>query len=275
MPLRMGRESDVFRRQACFNVPMSSSKGNVQALDLEQYREFFENAVIGMFRTTPDGRFLAANQALAEILGYQSPEELMTEVTDIGSQIFVDRQQRVDVIERAHGQKSVQATESLRRRRDGSTFWASIRWRVSLDDGGSPVYFEGTMEDITERKKREADVPGATQSQGSPSASSPETARAARLESTLQRIASELALIGMDGSFQVERLAPSELEGFKSLTRRETEVLRAIVTGDRVQTIAKTLNLAANTVRNHLKSIFIKLGVRSQVELVEKLKKRP
>ena len=79
----------------------------------------------------------------------------------------------------------------------------------------------------------------------------------------------------MDGSFQVERLAPSELEGFKSLTRRETEVLRAIVTGDRVQTIAKTLNLAANTVRNHLKSIFIKLGVRSQVELVEKLKKRP
>ncbi len=254
---------------------MSSSKGNVQALDLEQYREFFENAVIGMFRTTPDGRFLAANQALAEILGYQTPEELVTEMTDIGSQIFVDRQQRVDVIERAHGQKSVQATESLRRRRDGSTFWASIRWRVSLDDGGSPVYFEGTMEDITERKKREADVPGATQSQGSPSASSPETARAARLESTLQRIASELALIGMDGSFQVERLAPSELEGFKSLTRRETEVLRAIVTGDRVQTIAKTLNLAANTVRNHLKSIFIKLGVRSQVELVEKLKKRP
>ena len=78
----------------------------------------------------------------------------------------------------------------------------------------------------------------------------------------------------MDRSFQVDRLNPTELEGFKSLTRREAEVLRAIVTGDRVRTIANSFNLAPSTVRNHLKSIFIKLGVRSQAELVEKLKKR-
>ena len=98
--------------------------------------------------------------------------------------------------------------------------------------------------------------------------------RAAKLETTLHRIAKELALIGMDRTFEVTRLDPSELEGFKSLTRREIEILRAIVTGDRVRTIAKTLTLAPNTVRNHLKSIFIKLKIRSQTDLIEKLRKR-
>ena len=96
---------------------MIRASGSMRLEGLEQYREFFENAVIGMFRTTPDGRILGANQALAEMLGYQSPEELMTAVTDIGNQIFVDPQERVDVVAQAQGHKSVQATESIRRRR--------------------------------------------------------------------------------------------------------------------------------------------------------------
>ena len=270
-----------FCRHACSNLFMMEAKITSQLTGLEHYRDFFENAVIGMFRTTPDGRILAANHALAEMLGYQSPEELATEVTDIGNQIFVDPQEREAMVAEAHGQKSVRATESMRHRRDGSMFWASIRWRVSLNEDGSPQYFEGTIEDISERKKREAELIMAVEAKPdaapkrSPSPDSPaRSIRADRMEATLQRIASELALIGMDRTFEVDRLAPDELEGFKSLTRREAEVLRAIVTGDRVRTIAKTLNLAANTVRNHLKSIFIKIGVRSQVELVEKLKKR-
>ena len=227
------------------------------------------------------GPFYVIEITLAEMLGYRSPEELMTEVTDVGNQIFVDPQEREAVVAESHGQKSVRATESMRHRRDGSTFWASIRWRVSLNEDGSPHYFEGTIEDISERKKSEAELIMAVKAnpdaapKGGPSPDSTARIRADRMEATLQRIASELALIGMDGTFQVDRVAPDELEGFKSLTRREAEVLRAMVTGDRVRTIAKTLNLAPNTVRNHRKSIFIKIGVRSQVELVEKLKKRP
>ena len=281
VPAILGGVSDVSGTFSCSNLCMIGTQTSAGMQNLEQYREFFDNAVIGMFRTTPEGRFTAANQALAEMLGYENPDQLLAQSTDVGSQIFVDSDERVAVVARADRQKSVQATESLRRRRDGTTFWASIRWRVSLNSDGSPRYFEGTIEDISDRKKQDAELLLAVEKKkkvSPPSVStttdSTRTAQADRMEATLRRIASELALIGMDGTFQVERLAPSELEGFKSLTRRESEVLRAIVTGDRVQTIAKTLNLAPNTVRNHLKAIFIKLGVRSQVELVEKLKKR-
>ena len=159
--------------------------------------------------------------------------------------------------------------ECALRRQDGTTVLVSVRARAVFDDQHKLRYAEGIIEDITERKPVASSRNGARTDEEDPMRT-----RVARMESALHRIASELALIGMDRSFQVDRLNPTELEGFKSLTRREAEVLRAIVTGDRVRTIANSFNLAPNTVRNHLKSIFIKLGVRSQAELVEKLKKR-
>ena len=159
--------------------------------------------------------------------------------------------------------------ECALRRQDGTTVLVSVRARAVFDDQHKLRYAEGIIEDITERKPVASSRNGARTDEEDPMRT-----RVARMESALHRIASELALIGMDRSVQVDRLNPTELEGFKSLTRREAEVLRAIVTGDRVRTIANSFNLAPNTVRNPLKSIFIKLGVRSQAELVEKLKKR-
>jgi len=143
-----------------------------------------------------------------------------------------------------------------------------------MDQDGNPLYFEGTLEDVTDRKTRQSKPAGDLESNTRSGDPGKISLRAARMETTLHRIAKELALIGMDRTFEVARLDPSELEGFKSLTRREIEILRAIVTVARVRTIAKTLTLAPNTVRNHLTSIFIKLKIRSQTELIEKLRKR-
>ena len=58
------------------------------------YRAFFEHAVEGIFRTTPEGHYLAVNQALAQIYGYGTPEELMARLTDIGAQLYVDSGRR-------------------------------------------------------------------------------------------------------------------------------------------------------------------------------------
>ncbi len=233
------------------------------------YRDFFENAVVGFYRSTPDGRLLAVNQALAEMLGYRDPDDLMSRVQDIGAELYVNPQERLDRIAAVERDGPLPVFESALRRQDGTTILVSIRGRAIFDGQDKLRYTEGIIEDITERKPPVSSGNGARADE-----TDQMRTRVARMESALHRIASELALIGMDRSFQVDRLNPSELEGFKSLTRRETEVLRAIVTGDRVRTIANTLKLAPNTVRNHLKSIFIKLGVRSQADLVEKLKKR-
>ena len=232
------------------------------------YRDFFDNAVLGCYRSTPDGRILAANQALADMLGYRNPQELMSRVKDIGTDLYMNPQERAGGIAAVEPDGRMPVFECALRRQDGTTLLVSVRARAVFDDQHKLRYAEGIIEDITERK------PVASSGGARTDEADPMRTRVARMESALHRIASELALIGMDRSFQVDRLNPTELEGFKSLTRREAEVLRAIVTGDRVRTIANSFNLAPNTVRNHLKSIFIKLEIRSQAELVEKLKKR-
>src|SRR4051812_25812064 len=60
----------------------------------QDYQSFFDNAVEGIFRTTPDGRYLAANRALAQMYRYGSPEEMLASFTDIGAQLYVDPQRR-------------------------------------------------------------------------------------------------------------------------------------------------------------------------------------
>ncbi len=264
---------DACSTNPCFNVFMGGTEPATPAQPDSTYRAFFENAVIGMFRSTPGGRFLAVNNALAHMLGYESAADLVARVTDIGKQLYVDPEERVSGVSAATETREHRGTEIALRRADGTVIRVLEQARTVFDENDVPLYFEGTLEQISERKNREnrVDVESDPTASGDPKRT---RLRAARMESALHRIAGELALIGMDQTLGIERLDPSELEGFKSLTRREVEVLRAIVSGDRVRMIAKSLGLAPNTVRNHLKSIFIKLKIRSQTELIEKLKKR-
>ncbi|KAF0170548.1 MAG: Multi-sensor hybrid histidine kinase [Limisphaerales bacterium] len=118
-----------------------------------KYRSIFENAVDGIFQTTPDGRFLAANPAMATIFGYASPAELMAERTDIARQGYADPAQR-DEFKRlltTHG--SVQGFEYEALRRDGSRVWVSESARAVRDDAGGIVCYEGSVKDISERKR--------------------------------------------------------------------------------------------------------------------------
>ncbi len=121
----------------------------------EKYRQIFENSVEGIFQTTIDGHFVIANPAMARMFGYDSPEELLANVSNIGEQLYVDagRRAEFDELVRRHG--FVSGFETQMYRADGSVMWASTSARAVRDDEGTVVGYEGTVEDITERKQAE------------------------------------------------------------------------------------------------------------------------
>jgi PAS domain S-box-containing protein len=121
-----------------------------------KYRSIFENSIEGIFQSTPNGRYLSANSALARMLGYSSPEELIAATTDIATQVCVNAQTRIELKRRLESEGSVRDYENQIYHRDGSVRWTSISARVVRDSRGSILYYEGTSQDITERKRAEA-----------------------------------------------------------------------------------------------------------------------
>ena len=121
----------------------------------EKYRVIFENAVEGIYQTSPEGKFIRANPALARMLGYDSPEELIKEITDLSKQGYVNPEDRVRFQEIIEEQGVIQGFETQNYRKDGSQIWVSINARTVKDATGKVLYYEGTIEDITERKKME------------------------------------------------------------------------------------------------------------------------
>ncbi|OPY71525.1 MAG: Cyclic di-GMP phosphodiesterase response regulator RpfG [Syntrophorhabdus sp. PtaU1.Bin058] len=124
----------------------------------EKYRGIFENAVMGIFRTTPEGRFLSINPAGARMYGYESREEMMQLVTDMAHQIYVhpeDRQRFKDLI---GGRGSVEDFEAEHYRKDGSRIWVSMNARVIRDASGAVLHYETTSQNITGRKRVEEEL---------------------------------------------------------------------------------------------------------------------
>jgi PAS domain S-box-containing protein len=120
----------------------------------EKYRQIFENAVEGIFQTTPQGRFVSANPAMARILGYDSPQELMATVKNIRKQLYVSKEVRDDFIRIIKTQREVAGFEIQFYRKDGSQIWVSVHARSVLDQEGTLILIEGIMADITEQKRK-------------------------------------------------------------------------------------------------------------------------
>lgn len=122
----------------------------------ESYRSIFENALEGIFQSAPSGRFIRVNQAMADILGYDSPEQLMSEVTNIGEQLYVDPRDRLEFRERLADKKAAHHFEYKAYRRDRQIIWVQLDARRVEDSKGNVLYYEGIVQDITQRKQREA-----------------------------------------------------------------------------------------------------------------------
>jgi len=118
----------------------------------QKYRSIFENAVEGIFQTTPEGHFLSVNPALARIYGYATPEELTSNLTNIRQQAYVNPQRRDKFMQVMAECGEVSGFESEVYRVDGSVIWISESARAVCDAGGELLYYEGSVEDISDRK---------------------------------------------------------------------------------------------------------------------------
>lgn len=121
----------------------------------ENYSHFFAHAPLGIFRSTVDGRFLEVNIALARMLGYDTPEEVIDNITDIGTQVYVKTEKRQKIIDYSQKTSGVQRFENVYRRLDGSQFTANLYLKVIKNHKGETEYLEGMLEDISYRKKYE------------------------------------------------------------------------------------------------------------------------
>jgi PAS domain S-box-containing protein len=121
----------------------------------QKYRDIFENAGEGIFQSTPDGRYIAANPALARMYGFASPEEFIRSRTDISRETYADPQRREEFkrLLEAHGM--VRGFELQGLHKDGSRIWITVNARAVRDQHGKVLYYEGTGQDITERKRAE------------------------------------------------------------------------------------------------------------------------
>ena len=118
-----------------------------------KYRGIFEKAVEGIFQTSPDGKYISANPALARIFGYSSPGDLINNITDISQQVYVGEKRRSEFIAAMETTDALFEFESQVYRKDGSIIWISENVRNVRDSYGKLLYYEGTVEDITSRIK--------------------------------------------------------------------------------------------------------------------------
>lgn len=121
----------------------------------EKYDSFFENAVTGIFQTTPDGRYISANSALAKMYGYDSPEDLLASMTAIDHQLYVDHHRRKEFVALLEQQETIAKFESQVYRKDGTIIWISETARAVRDAYNQILYYEGFVSDITENKQTE------------------------------------------------------------------------------------------------------------------------
>src|ERR1700691_568862 len=143
----MNRASETFPEQAA---------AGPSELDSDQmYRSIFENAIEGIFQTTPSGQYLNVNPALAKMYGYDSTEDLVRGLTAIDNQLYVDPNRRPEFVRLMKEHGAVRGFEAEIYRKDRSTMWISENARAVLDVEGNIAYFEGMVEDITERKRLE------------------------------------------------------------------------------------------------------------------------
>ncbi|MGA3118148.1 MAG: PAS domain S-box protein [Syntrophobacteraceae bacterium] len=124
-------------------------------LSEERYSRLFEDAVLGIFRSTPDGKLINVNPAYARMFGFDSPEEAKRQVNDVAVDLYVDPARRNEIVRMILDADGLIHSENLYRRKDGSIFTADLHVWTVHDTEGKLLYLEGFVEDISERKRAE------------------------------------------------------------------------------------------------------------------------
>ena len=150
-----GTETDTFFSGIIRDITERKQAEEALRQAEQKYRAIYENAAEGIFQTTPEGRYISVNPALARMYGYSSPEELTESVDDIGHILYVSPERRTEFKRLIEAEGSVEGFEYEVYRKDGSRIWLSENARAVRDASGAVIYYEGAVQDITERKRVE------------------------------------------------------------------------------------------------------------------------
>ena len=190
----------------------------------EKYRSIFENAIEGIFQTLPEGRFKSSNPALARIYGFESPEDLIRQLSDIECQLYVDANRRKEFIQIMEEQGEISGFISQVYRQDGSVIWISEHARAVRDGKGHVLYYEGTVEDITARREAEEAITRARDA----------AVESARLKSEfLANMSHEIrtpmnGVIGMTGLLLETELTPKQRDFSRTISQSADSLLHII-----------------------------------------------
>jgi PAS domain S-box-containing protein len=121
----------------------------------EKYRDLFENSVLGIFRTTPEGKFSTLNTSFARIAGYETVQEMLAAISDVRTQLYVHDSDRDRFLSALTADGNIKGFEAQFYHKDGHPVWIIINATTVRDAAGTVLYYEGTIEDITEQKKAE------------------------------------------------------------------------------------------------------------------------
>ena len=171
---RIRRYDGVYRDYLARGTPLLDENGSVRewvgtCIDItdrkqadealinseKKYRNIFENATEGIFQSTTEGRYISVNPEFARIGGYNSPDEMIDTVTDIQKEMYVHQADRTRLLELINKQDIITNFEAEIRRRDNAIIWISMNVRTIRDEGGKVIFLEGSIVDITERKRIE------------------------------------------------------------------------------------------------------------------------
>jgi two-component system, sporulation sensor kinase E len=141
--------------KAAVTIPRHAEESVITLED--RFRSIFENTIVGIYQSLPEGRYITVNSAFARIFGYDSPAELLSSVTNIGKILYVNTDDRDKCIEQVL-KKGVGDFEIQVYRKDGCKAWVSNYVRVVRDVDGNIICFEGMAVDITQRKKAEEEL---------------------------------------------------------------------------------------------------------------------
>jgi PAS domain S-box-containing protein len=207
-----------------------------ESLAKAKYRSIFEKSLDGIYRSTPEGRFISCNPATAAILGYDSPEEVIETIHDIAEQHYVYPHCRKELLAVLVSGQNVKNYETEFYRKDGSVMWALVSLHPTFDDKGQLLYLDGIMQDTTERKRMEAEL-----------------RKAQKLES-LGVLAGGIAhdfnnlLSGILGNISLAKtMTDPKVKSFKRLDEAENAVFRARDLTKQLMTFSKGGSPVKNT----------------------------
>ncbi len=135
-------------------ITMAAYYARLQASE-KRFRRLYNNAIEGIFQSTADGRFLNVNPAMARTLGYESPEDLLAKVVDIGRQVYSNPEDRRQVVNTLSTRGYLVGFETQFKKKNRELIWVSISAQARRDSTGEPLRFDGLIIEISERKQRE------------------------------------------------------------------------------------------------------------------------